>query len=155
SLITRSLTGFSEHPILQSDPLMFPNASLVNATPVLISYAYRGISTLDAEGFRTLYGRERSHHEGHRMKHLDCSLTVPASLLIVVCGFALLFGIDPWRLASIVALSLPSAAYVAIAHGLLSTTGQGRRGHWPGGSLALYAAMTATGFWIVVVTGQL
>src|SRR5919108_5637392 len=29
------------------------------------------------------------------------------------------------------------------------------RTFWPGGSLALYVALTAAGFWIVVVTGQL
>jgi hypothetical protein len=106
-------------------------------------------------GFRTLYWRERYHHEGHRMKHLDFSLTMPAGLLIVFCGFALLFGTDHWRLARIFALSLPSAAYVVISHGLLSMTGQGRRGLWHGGSLALYVALTAAGFCIVVVTGQL
>jgi hypothetical protein len=89
------------------------------------------------------------------MKHLDLSLTVPACLLIVFCGFALLLGTDPWGLASIFALSLPSAAYVVISYGLLSKTGQGRRGLWPSGSLALYVALTAAGFGIVLMTGQL
>lgn len=89
------------------------------------------------------------------MKHLGFSLTGPTSLLIAFCGFALVFGTDPWRLAKIFAVSLPIAAYVVISHGLLLMTGQGRRGLWHGRSLALYVGLTAAGFWIVVVTGQL
>jgi hypothetical protein len=88
------------------------------------------------------------------MKYLF-SLTTLAGLLIVLCSFALFMGIDPWRLARHFALSVPIAAYVATFYGLLSMTGQSRRGLWHGGSLALYVALTAAGFWIMVVTGQL
>jgi hypothetical protein len=89
------------------------------------------------------------------MTHLGFSLTGPAGLLIVCCGVALLIGIDPWCLARNFAISLPLVAYVVIAYGLLRMIGQGRRSLWHGGSLALYVALTAAGFWVVVVTGQL
>jgi hypothetical protein len=122
---------------------------------VLISYPCSGISASDPEGFRTLYGRSRYHREGQRMKHLDCSLTAPAALLIDGLGFALFSGMDPWPLAKTTVICLPSAAYVLISHGLWLTTGQDRRGFWHGGSLALYAALTAAGFWTVLVTRDL
>jgi hypothetical protein len=44
------------------------------------------------------------------MKHLGFSLTGPAGLLIVFCGFALLIGIDPWRLARNFALCVSIVA---------------------------------------------
>jgi hypothetical protein len=89
------------------------------------------------------------------MKQLGFFLTAPTGVLIVLCGFAQLFGTDPWLLARIFALSVPIAAYVVISHGLLLMIGQGRRGLWHGRSLALYVALTAAGFWVVLVTRDL
>jgi hypothetical protein len=51
------------------------------------------------------------------MTHLVFSLTGPAGLLIVFCGFALLIGIDPWRLARNFALCVPIVAYVIFRRG--------------------------------------
>ena len=62
------------------------------------------------------------------MRHLDCSLTALAGLLIVGCGLGLLFGIDPWLLARIFALSMQIAAYVVISHRLSIMNRQGGRG---------------------------
>jgi hypothetical protein len=89
------------------------------------------------------------------MKHFDLSLTVPAGLLIVGCGLALLFGTDPWRLARIFALSVPIAAYVVICHGILSMNGQGQRFVWHGVSVALYVVLAAGGTCIVLVVAHM
>jgi hypothetical protein len=79
----------------------------------------------------------------------------PTGLLIVFYSLALLFGTDPWWMAKTTVLCLPIAAYVVVSHGLLLMIGQGRRGLWHGRSLALYVALTAAGFWIVLVTRDL
>jgi hypothetical protein len=70
------------------------------------------------------------------MKHFGFFLTGLA-VLLVVSGFALLMGIDPWLLARIFVLSVPISAYVVISHGILIMKHQGRRSVWHGVPIVL------------------
>jgi len=97
------------------------------------------------------------------MKHLGFSLTGPAGLLIVFCGFPLLIGIDPWRLARNFALCVPIVAYVIFTHQIMIRTmnvgeaggqrevnGQDRRYVWHGVPVALCLMLAAAGTFIML-----
>jgi hypothetical protein len=62
------------------------------------------------------------------VKYLDLSVTVPIGLLMVICGVALLCGVDPWHLARGLAISVVTAAPVVTVSGVLMLIEQGRRG---------------------------
>jgi len=84
------------------------------------------------------------------MKHLDFSLTGPAGLLIVFCGFALLFGTDPRLVTRILALCVPIVAYVVISHGILRMNQQGRWSVWHGVPVVLCLMLAAAGTFIML-----
>src|SRR5262245_12901039 len=89
------------------------------------------------------------------MQYRRFSWCAPTGVLIIFGGVALLFGLDPWFLASIFMLSLPSALYVVLSHGLLRMTAQGHRGFWHRRSVTLYIALSIAGFWMVLLTEYL
>jgi hypothetical protein len=97
------------------------------------------------------------------MTHLGFSLTGPAGPLIGFCGFALLIGVDPWRLAKIFALCAPIVAYVIGTDRLMSRTmtvgdvavqrevnGRGRRYVWHGVPVVLCCVLAAAGCLILL-----
>ena len=49
------------------------------------------------------------------MKDLGFAVSAPICLIILFCGFAILFGIDPWVIAKGATIGVPILAYVGFS----------------------------------------
>jgi hypothetical protein len=102
------------------------------------------------------------------MKDVGLTLTAPGCVLIIFCGFALLFGTDPWLVAKATAICVPVVAYVvfsiftviwAIKVGEVGVrqemTFQAKLYFWHGVSVILTIVLAAAGSFIVLFATQI